>query len=52
MQRMLLAELAILIKFKSIRIILFVLVCPIVAALALCAGQRNIITHLYALLTP
>ena len=46
MQCVLLAELAILVKFDSIRIILFVFVGLIVATLALGAGQRNRIAHL------
>ena len=45
MQSVLLAELAILVEFDSIRIVLLVLVGLIVAALALSAGQRNCIAH-------
>ena len=50
MRRMLLAELAILIEFKPIGIILLVLVGLIVAVLANRAGQRNGIAPVSALL--
>ena len=45
MQCVLLAELAILVEFDSIRIVLLVLVGLVVATLALSAGQRNRIAH-------
>ena len=46
MQCVLLAELAILVEFDSIWIVLLVFVGLIVATLALSAGQRNRIAHL------
>ena len=45
MQCVLLAELAILVEFDSVWIILLVLVGLVVATLALSAGQRNCIAH-------
>ena len=45
MQCVLLAELAILVEFDSIWVILLVFVGLIVATLALSAGQRNRIAH-------
>ena len=45
MQRMLLAELAILAEFQPVRIVLLILVGLVVAALAFRAGQRNRVSH-------
>ena len=47
MQSMLFAELAVFVEFQSVRIVLFVLIGLVIAALALGAGQRNRIAHLY-----
>lgn len=46
MSRMLLAEPAVLVEFKTIWIILFVFVGAVVAAVALRAFQRDIVAHL------
>ena len=45
MKRMLLAELAILVEFQSVRIILLVLIGLIIAVLALSAGQCYCVAH-------
>lgn len=50
MERVLLAELAILIELQTIRVVLLVLVGAVVAAMALRALQRDIVAHL--LFTP
>ena len=50
MQRVLLAELAVLIELQTIRVILLVFVGAVVAAMALRALQRDIVAHL--LFTP
>ena len=49
-QRVFLAELAVLIELQTIRVVLFVLVGAVVAAMALRALQRDIVAHL--LFTP
>jgi len=46
MDRVLLAELAVLIEFQAIRVILLVLVGTVVAVMALRAFQRDIVAHL------
>ena len=43
---MLLAELTILIHFKSVRIVFLVLLGIVVALLALCAGQCYLYSHI------
>jgi len=45
MKRMLLAELAVLVEFKSVRIVLLVFIGLVIATLALSAGQRNSVAH-------
>ena len=50
MKGMLLAELAVLLHFQAIRVVLLVLVRAVVAAMALRALQRDIVAH--ALSTP
>ena len=50
MQRVLLAELAVLIVLQTIRVVLLVFVGAVVAAMALRALQRDIVAHL--LFTP
>ena len=45
MNRVLLAELAILVHFKPVRVVLLVLVGAVVAAMALRALQRDIVAH-------
>ena len=45
MRRMLLAELAVLVEFQTIRIVLLVLIGLIVTAFAFRAGQCNRIAH-------
>ena len=50
MNRVLLAELAVLIHLKPVRVVLLVLVGAVVAAMALRALQRDIVAHL--LFTP
>lgn len=45
MQRMLPAELTILVELQPIRIVFLVLVRLVIAALALRAGQRNCVAH-------
>jgi hypothetical protein len=45
MDRMLLAELAILVHFQTIRVVLLVLVRAVVAAMALRALERDIVAH-------
>jgi hypothetical protein len=47
MDRVLLAELAVLIELQTIRVVLLVLVGTVVAALALRALQGNIVAHLF-----
>ena len=47
MQRVLLAELAVLIELQTIRVVLLVLVGTVVTAMALRALQRDIVAHLY-----
>ena len=42
---MLLAELAVLVHLKPVRVVLFVLVGTVVAAVALRALQRDIVAH-------
>ena len=44
-QRVLLAELAVLVHLKPVRVVLFVLVGTVVAAMALRALQRDIVAH-------
>ena len=50
MNRVLLAELAVLVHLKPVRVVLLVLVGAVVAAMALRALQRDIVAHL--LFTP
>ena len=45
MQRMLLAEFAVFIKFQTIRMVFLVLICLVVPVLANRTGQRNGVTH-------
>ena len=45
MESVLPAELAVLLHLKSVRIVLLVLGCVVVALLALCAGQGNFNPH-------
>ncbi len=45
MQRVLLAELAVLIELQTIRVVLLILVRAVVAAVALRALQRDIVAH-------
>lgn len=47
MNRVLLAELAVLVHLKPVRVVLLVLVGAVVAAMALRALQRDIVAHLY-----
>ena len=51
MKSVLAAEPAVLLEFKSVRIVLFVLLCVIVSLLALCTNQSNldscIISHFF-----
>jgi hypothetical protein len=51
MNRVLLAELAVLVHFKPVRVVLLVLVGAVVAAMALRALQRDIVAHLSPPLT-
>ena len=46
MDRVLLAELAVLIELQTIRVVLLVLVGTVVTAMALRALQRDIVAHL------
>ena len=48
-RRVLAAELAVLAELKTVRIVLFVLVRAIVAAMALRALKRNVVAHEYPL---
>ncbi len=48
MERMLTARGTVLVELDTIRIVLFVLHCVVIATLALCARQRNFDSHLSA----
>ena len=47
MDRMLLAELAVLVHLKTIRVVLLVLVRAVVAAMALRALERDVVAHVF-----